>query len=206
MSIPVTAGAPGLHDLWGAFPAGPRRALAQSAAAEFGLRGYHATTTRHIASRAGMSPAGLYVHYASKADILFAIAQAGHASVLELLTAIASEEGTPIDRLHALVRGFVVWHAVNASLARVLQYEIKALEPDHYREVAALRRRTKNLLYEAVGSVSTSAPRREVVLRAIVSLGIDTARWYDPEREIAPTDLAGQYADLITDLLTPHAR
>src|SRR5713101_6265378 len=63
-------------------PEAPLRLLAAAIEA-FGDRGYHATTTREIAERAGMSPAGLYVHFQSKEDILFRVMQLGHASALE---------------------------------------------------------------------------------------------------------------------------
>src|SRR5690606_6808136 len=110
---------------------GPRRGLAQAAVAEFGRRGFHATTTRHIAERAGMSPAGLYVHYASKAELLFTISKIGHESVLA--EALASVEGItdPTQRVRALMRTFTIWHAVNHMLARVIQYEMRSLEPAH---------------------------------------------------------------------------
>ena len=44
--------------------------LFEAAADAFAAKGFHATTTRDIASRAGLSPAGVYVHFASKEEIL----------------------------------------------------------------------------------------------------------------------------------------
>ncbi|OPZ55988.1 MAG: HTH-type transcriptional repressor KstR2 [bacterium ADurb.BinA028] len=58
-----------------------------SAAAEaFAAKGFHATTTRDIASRAGLSPAGVYVHFASKEDLLFHLSRDGHEEALALVT------------------------------------------------------------------------------------------------------------------------
>ena len=39
--------------------------LMRAAAQAFAEKGFHATTTRDIASGAGLSPAGVYVHFAS---------------------------------------------------------------------------------------------------------------------------------------------
>lgn len=41
----------------------------EAAADAFAAKGFHATTTRDIAGRAGLSPAGVYVHFASKEDL-----------------------------------------------------------------------------------------------------------------------------------------
>src|SRR4051794_6434574 len=57
---------------------GASRRLLMGAVDAFAERGYHATTTRDIASRAGMSPAALYVHYRSKEELLFQLIRIGH--------------------------------------------------------------------------------------------------------------------------------
>ncbi|MGW3416419.1 helix-turn-helix domain-containing protein, partial [Streptomyces sp. NPDC000888] len=45
------------------------RRLLVAAVEAFAERGYHATTTRDIAGRAGMSPAALYIHYKTKEEL-----------------------------------------------------------------------------------------------------------------------------------------
>src|SRR5690349_19524093 len=69
-------------------PAAARRLLTGAVDA-FAERGFQATTTRDIASRAGMSPAALYVHYPSKERLLFEISLYGHRAALEILTTAA---------------------------------------------------------------------------------------------------------------------
>ena len=59
--------------------ASTRERLVTAAVAAFSAHGFHATTTRNIAARAGMSPAAVYVHHASKEELLFAISRDGHA-------------------------------------------------------------------------------------------------------------------------------
>ncbi len=65
-------------------PAAARRLLTGAIDA-FAERGFQATTTRDIASRAGMSPAALYVHYPSKERLLFEISLYGHHAALAIL-------------------------------------------------------------------------------------------------------------------------
>lgn len=190
-------------ELWDMLPAGPRRALAQAAASEFGKRGYHATTTRHIAEHVGMSPAGLYVHYASKAELLFTISRIGHESVLA--ESLAALEGlyVPAERIRALVRSFTIWHAVNHNLARVIQYELRSLESEHYKVVAAIRRRTEAFAAEEFRPLVSDAESLRMHTIAILSLGIDVARWYSPGRSPDPIVLGEAYAKLVGDLLRP---
>ena len=64
-------------------PASSRRLL-QAALDAFAAQGYRATTTRDIAQRAGLSPAGVYVHFGSKADLLGAISRVGHDTILRV--------------------------------------------------------------------------------------------------------------------------
>ncbi|WP_084529215.1 helix-turn-helix domain-containing protein [Nocardia crassostreae] len=56
------------------FPDGRNRIL-HAAVSAFAEYGFHATTTRDIAARAGLSPAGLYVHFNSKEEVLHRISQ-----------------------------------------------------------------------------------------------------------------------------------
>ena len=63
-----------------------------AAAHAFADRGYHATTTRDIASLAGMSPAAVYIHYRSKEELLFQISKIGHELSLAVLTDVSDED------------------------------------------------------------------------------------------------------------------
>ncbi|MDN5853142.1 MAG: TetR/AcrR family transcriptional regulator, partial [Actinomycetia bacterium] len=62
-----------------------RERLIDAAVEAFAERGFHATTTRDIAARAGMSPAALYVHHASKEDVLYEVSRLGHAGALDVV-------------------------------------------------------------------------------------------------------------------------
>ena len=60
--------------------------LLDAAAGAFADKGFHATTTRDIASRAGLSPAGVYVHFASKEGLLHALSTRGHEQALAVVS------------------------------------------------------------------------------------------------------------------------
>ena len=66
------------EELFAAVQPDSSRRLLQSALEQFAAVGYHATTTRDISTGAAMSPAALYVHYASKEEVLFHISRIAH--------------------------------------------------------------------------------------------------------------------------------
>src|SRR5882724_5086871 len=76
------------------FPEGYRR-MFLAAIATFSERGFHGTSTRDIAARAGMSPAALYVHFGSKEEVLYRIATSGLDITLGVMSAAASSAVTP---------------------------------------------------------------------------------------------------------------
>src|SRR5437879_4693051 len=122
-------------EAWSEITPEAARRLVIAAVEAFAARGYHATTTRDIAGRAGMSPAALYIHYKTKEELLYQISSVGHRRSLALLQEAADAEGTPAERLGAAVRSFVVWHAERHTTGRVVQYELGALAPDHFAEI-----------------------------------------------------------------------
>ena len=73
----------------------PARRLLLAALEAFSEYGYYATTTREIGQRAGMSPAAVYVHYPTKAEMLAQICSRGHAEVLEEIERALSSPARP---------------------------------------------------------------------------------------------------------------
>jgi AcrR family transcriptional regulator len=172
----------------------------------FAEQGYHATTTRDIANRAGLSPAALYVHYPSKAALLATISRIGHEAALALVEQAAGPADDPRDpreRLRAVAASITAWHARHHRVARVVQYELSAVPPEDRADVVRMRRlvelRVESVIAEGVAAgVMTAGAHRtpRALARAVLSLAIDVARWYDPEGHDSPEDLGRLYADL----------
>ena len=55
-----------------------REALIEAAFELFGRQGYHATTMRQIADRAGLTPGSIYNHFAGKDEIFLAVLKTYH--------------------------------------------------------------------------------------------------------------------------------
>ncbi|MGK5498677.1 TetR/AcrR family transcriptional regulator [Streptomyces sp. URMC 125] len=188
-------------DSWGGVEPDAARRLLLAAVEAFAERGFHATTTRDIASRAGMSPAALYIHYRTKEELLYQISRVGHERSVRILTEAADSATGPAGRLAAAVHAFVRWHAERHTTARVVQYELNALAEEHYAEIVALRRRSEEILRGILADGAATGEFTVTDLRgtalAVLSLCIDVARWFRSGGSRSPEEIGALYADLV---------
>ncbi|MGW1464998.1 TetR/AcrR family transcriptional regulator [Streptomyces sp. NPDC001493] len=186
---------------WGEVTPEAARRLLVAAVEAFAERGYHATTTRDIAGRAGMSPAALYIHYKTKEELLHRISRIGHDRALSLLEAAADGDGAAPDRLAVAVRAFVQWHAERFATARVVQYELDALSDEHRAEIIELRRRTdavmRRIIKDGVDSGEFDVPDVPGTALAVLSLCIDVSRWFNAQGSRTPEEVGALYEDLV---------
>jgi AcrR family transcriptional regulator len=203
-------------ELWGPEFVEKAQQLLTSAVVCFARNGFHATTTRDITSAVGLSPGALYVHFSSKEDVLFEIVRIGHERALSALRgdqdrSAAGGGADPVGELSELVRRFVSWHAYHHTVARICQYELPGLEPEHFARVAELRGEINAEFRDAVargveaGVFDVADLNRSV--RAIISLGVDLVRWYRLDGPDSPEALGEEYATLVQRMLAaPSAR
>ncbi|KNE80395.1 MULTISPECIES: TetR/AcrR family transcriptional regulator [Streptomyces] len=177
------------------------RRLVTAAVEAFAERGYHATTTRDIASRAGMSPAALYIHYKTKEELLYQISGVGHRLALDMLERAADGGGSPAERLADAVRSFARWQAERHTTARVVQYELGALGEEHHAELLDVRRRTdgavRRIIQDGVTAGDFDVPDVSGTTLAVLSLCVDVARWFKPDGRRTPEEVGELYADLV---------
>ncbi|MGW7366044.1 TetR/AcrR family transcriptional regulator [Streptomyces sp. NPDC054841] len=191
---------------WGEVAPEAARKLLVAAVEAFAERGYHATTTRDIAGRAGMSPAALYIHYKTKEELLHRISRIGHDKALEVLSTASEGGGTPSERLAAAVSSFVRWHAGRHDTARVVQYELDALSEEHRTEIVELRRRSdavvRQILRDGVEAGEFDVPDVPGTTLAVLSLCIDVARWFSTQGRRTPEEVGALYADLVLRMVS----
>jgi AcrR family transcriptional regulator len=196
-----------LDEVWTEIQPAVVRRLMIAATREFSARGYHATTTRDIAGRAGLSPAGVYVHFRSKEEVLYRISLIGHQ--LSLANLRRSIEGTadPVARLRAMVHSFSAWHARYHVSARVIQYELGALSEPHFAEIALLRREIETVfrstLEYGIEHGSFDVPDVGGAALALISLAIDLTRWYRTGGQRTPDDIGALHAELADRMFRP---
>lgn len=117
-----------------------RDAILAAAAEYFAEQGYHAAGMRGIADAVGIKGASLYNHFSSKEEILYAIALKMTRDPVEEHLLVLDEQGTPAERLTALINVHLRYLAVNRVEHLVSLREISALTPEHRDRVVEYRK------------------------------------------------------------------
>jgi AcrR family transcriptional regulator len=179
--------------------------LLQAAAHAFADKGFHATTTRDIASGAGLSPAGVYVHFGSKEELLFALSRSGHESALRLMRSAIADGQTPAEQLVTVMARFTEWHVEQYQVARVVQYEHHHLTPEHHAEVLAQRKEmdalVRDVLDRGVADGTFSVDDSADTALALLSIVVDVARWYSTTIRRTPAQIGATNAALALRLV-----
>nr|WP_231703682.1 TetR/AcrR family transcriptional regulator [Arthrobacter sp. zg-Y179] len=161
---------------------GTGQRLLDSATEAFAAKGFHGTTTRDIATAAGVTPGAVYVHHRSKEELLYSISRLGHERTLELVRSGAASSSDPVQQISTMVRDFVQWQAANRTKSSVVNFELAALTEDHRAEVLKIRRSV-----DAEFRTVVDRGREEglfdiedtgLAVLALLSLCVDVARWY----------------------------
>ncbi|MDN5682623.1 TetR/AcrR family transcriptional regulator [Corynebacterium glyciniphilum] len=180
--------------------AGARGRLLSAAAEAFADRGFHGTTTRDIAGAAGMSPAAVYVHFPSKEELLYQLMHDGHLQTLAVMDDADLPDAPAPQRLASVMSAFARYHALEHTGARVVNYELASLSAEHAVVVSALRRevtaRLRDIVDAGVAEGEFRTPDSRTCTEALLSMGVDIARWYRDGVYISPDELADFYAQL----------
>ena len=166
-------------------------------------QGFHGTSMRDIAGRAGTSIAAIYYHFPSKAALLRAImtrVTEDLIAVLEQARAGANKNDDAATLLAALVRAYVRFHTERREEAFVGNSELRSLEADDLVHVIALRDRVSAMFNDAIAAglnqgVFHCVHPREAGL-ALMTMCTAVASWYRPGGPATSEDIADRYAEL----------
>ncbi|MET4059920.1 AcrR family transcriptional regulator [Arthrobacter sp. UYP6] len=161
-------------------------------------QGFHGTTIREVAGRAGLSVPGVYHHYPSKSALLVDIAQRAMADLFRRSQAALAEAGPSAeDRFRLLIECLVLFHAHRSDHAFIAASEIRSLAGEARTAHLAARDRQQRLLTEVVddgvaaGVFTTPFPVDSA--RAVITMCTGVAQWYRAAGELSPEDLAARY-------------
>ncbi len=174
----------------------------------FAQRGYHAASVREITRAAGIVPAAMYNHFASKADLLQDLILQGHTVLnMRVETALRSAGPSATERLECVIREVAQFHAEFTELGRLSNREYRALPEPQCQAIIAQRRRFRTLLEgilsdgigEGVFQVPLAGGTSAVTLIAMSILDslVHIADWYQPDRILSSQQIAELYAEWI---------
>lgn len=184
------------------------RLMLLAAIVAFSGRGYHASTTREIASALNLSPAAVYSHFPTKADLLFEATLRGNQDVVRVLKEAIAASATPIERISAIVRESVRWHAEEHVTANAINSNFRALDAERLAVIMKLRREVTAMVQaELKRGVDVGVFRDLDIKGATVALlrMVDVAPWYSEKGPMSPEQLADLYVDLILHMLCANS-
>ncbi|TQM11966.1 TetR family transcriptional regulator [Pseudonocardia kunmingensis] len=186
-------------------PAVPRGggldAITAAAREIFAERGYHGTSIRDIAKRAGLSLSALYYWHPSKQHLLAALVEEITHDYFQRCDRALHEAGEdPADRLRALVRVTVEYRVGRRIESNIATLEWRNLEPENRDRLAGLRRSATqlwaDLIADGVRRGEFHCPHPDDARRAIVAACNAIAQWYEPGGDISLPELAERYTQI----------
>jgi AcrR family transcriptional regulator/DNA-binding XRE family transcriptional regulator len=185
---------------WRSFTPLDLDAVTAAAIATFVDTGYHGSTMRTIAHRAGMSLAGVYHYYPSKQLMLVTVLDLTMDEVEWRTHAATGEADGPLSRLRLRVEALALLHTLRADLAFIGSSEMRSLEEPERSRISARRSAIQHLIdrdiCSAVADGSASCPRPLETGRAIVTMCTSLPQWFDTSGPTSAVDIAKEYATL----------
>ena len=173
-----------------------RQALLSAAARLFRLQGFDGTSTRDIATAAGMQSGSPFYHFKSKDALLYAVMEAGmHSAISRQVQAIGGAL-PPADAREALRRliqvHFEVLLGPGNDFVPVMLYEHRALSPAERATLAQLQVRYESVWTPVLQALHDSGQlQAPVKLSRLLILGALnwTVQWFDRNKEASVEEL-----------------
>ena len=165
-------------------------------------RGFHGTSMREIALRAGTSVSHLYYYHPSKDDLLEAMMVGIVDDLLGLLgEALAAAGDDPGDRLRAVVEAQVRFHCERRAEAFVGRSELRSLDAEKRSHVVARYDRVtalfRGVIDDGVRQGRFDCADRKEATSAVLSMCNGVSTWYSRSGRLTPTTIAERYAALV---------
>lgn len=172
---------------------------------EFLRAGYHGASIRDIARTSGLSVPGLYHHYASKQQMLYRILDLTMTDLLARSQAARHEGRDPVERFSLLIECLAMYHTHRRDLAFVGASEMRSLEPENRKRIAAMRTAQQRMVDQeaeeaaAAGSFTTAHPYDAA--RAVTMMCTGLAHWFRINGSETPEEIASQYVGFSLSLM-----
>lgn len=163
----------------------------------FHERGYHGTSVREVARRAGVTVPVLYYYHENKEGLLTALLELSTGNVLARARAADIDGGAdPVRRLANVVEAIVLRMTSRARLV-ALEAEVRYLSPANRQRYSTVRKGIEEMVLRIVED-GTAAGDFEVddpveTTRALLGMCQSIPRWYRIEGPLAPADVAQRY-------------
>lgn len=175
--------------------------IIRTAAREFQKRGYAATTIDDIARKAGVTKPGVYYHFDSKRELLFAVVSRAMDFVEEAINEVTAIGGDSETVLRQLIYRNALMTAKERDGFTLLVIDLpKELSPKHRRSITHRKRVYFNTIRTLLDDLQEQGTLRDVdtTVSAFSMLGmvIWISKWFSARGRLSPEEAAAQVTDL----------
>lgn len=203
---------------WRIFPPLALDGVLGAAIDAFVETGYHGSTMRALAARAGMSVPGIYHHYPDKQTLLVAILDLTMTELHWRVESARTGTSSGIAEVRRIVEALALFHTHRQKLAFIGASEMRSLTAANRQRIAESRNRLQHILdaaidrasgdgdvdgdVDGVATVPGNAGDRRMAGRAIATMCTSLPQWFNAAGPATPEETARSYADFAVSLLT----
>ncbi len=183
-------------------------AIVRTAATLFARQGYRGTSMRDIGKAIGVHAGSLYVHIASKEDLLEQIVHGIMKQSERDMEEVLAAGGTATWQLRQIAAKDLKLISENKEAATVFFHEWRDLSEARQAAVIASRDRWEAGLRSVIADGIASGEFRDVDVR-VVSIAFTSMlnwayQWYSSGGDLTPEDVADRFTDLVVHGLRPR--
>ena len=190
---------------WRSFPALELDPVLDAAIDAFVEIGYHGTSMRLLAERAGLSVPGIYHHYRDKQALLVRILDVTMAELHWRVDAARHEAHTSVAEIALIVEALALFHTHHRKLAFIGASEMRSLIGANRRRIAGERTRLQRILDDSIqrASVDGYIDPADVSTagRAIATMCTSLPQWFRPDGTDSAEQISRTYVQLTLALL-----
>ena len=161
--------------------------------------GYDHTPMSRIANEVGLSKAGLYHYFPSKKHLLFLIHEHYLKTVFIPILDKAEKISDPEKRIVYFLKNYTNLMTEDDK-ARVLVHEGNSMEPEHYKKVLRIWKRSLDLIRGAISEIEISGKSKKLnkTFAAFAAIGMCswTVYWFDYSRKEHSKELSETFAEI----------
>ncbi|MFZ9685619.1 MAG: TetR/AcrR family transcriptional regulator [Gemmobacter sp.] len=166
----------------------------------FAREGYAAVSMRAIAAEVGVQAGALYLYTPDKQTLLFDLMREHLEEVRAAWAAVRPDPAPPAERLAAFARFHVNHHIDRPEAVFIAYMELRALTPENFARIEALRRAYEGeleaILREGACSGAFRLPDARLAARALIAMLTGVTTWYRAGGPMSRAEVAEAYAAL----------
>jgi AcrR family transcriptional regulator len=176
-----------------------RERIRREAAALFREKGFNGTSMSELAGEVGVTKSSLYHHYPGKQALLSEIIELTVNRVTPLVEEVANSDLPIRDRLYKAVELHTVEAIHDQDSVACFIEEGRYLAPDFMKAHLTNRDRYeltfRRMFEEGVASGEFVDTDVGLAVKAILGMSNSVVRWYDPDGDHTPEEIASAFAD-----------